>query len=714
MRGSGTYPEGGSERCRRRIAFVCSLAVAGALASAGTATAAPFTVDTAADSGPGTLRQAILDSNAAAGSDTITMLTSVVSLESRLPDITDEVTIDGHPADTQISRFGGAPEFPILTIAGGGSAQIARVEVTNGRTSTLEGAGITNLGELTLEDSTVTGNLATAAGASAAAGIFSSGPLTLDGVRIADNTSIGDGGRGAINAPSGGLTMERSTITGNSGEIGILGTGAATISESTISSNTTAGEVVGMISGSITNSTISGNEANFVIAVGLGSTTMRSVTVAGNEVSGGVPILAGNGATLTVQNTLAADNIGGSQNFVAFPGFPPFIPAGTIVSAGNNLSDRSDPELDQPTDIVNADPQLRLLGDYGGPTKTHALRITSPAVDAGFADGLLTDQRGQLRPAHQPHIPNVADGADIGAFELGPDPTVPPDCDLAGTSGDDVLQGSDDAETICGLGGDDVIRGGGGDDVLRGGAGRDALTGNAGNDTLDGEGGDDSLLGGTGADQFNGGADTDTAKYTDHQDEVDASIATGADDGSVGEGDEITASVENLRGGAGDDLLIGNADANRLAGSGGDDSLRGEGANDILDGGAGADAIEGGDGRDLASYATRTAGLILSIDGLANDGSASEGDEIGSDVERVRGGSGDDTITGDNRGNYLDGRAGNDTITGDRGNDRLRGGNGDDHIDALDASQFTDDLACGAGTDTHAADAADVVGADCE
>ena len=234
-------PEGGFDRARRRVAVVCSLAAVGALASAGPATAAPFTVDTAADSGTGSLRQAILDSNAAAGADTITMLTSVVSLSSRLPDITDDVTIDGHPADTTVSRQSSAPEFPILTIASGASAQIARFEVTGGRTSALEGAGITNLGELTLEDSTVTGNVATAAGASAAAGIFSTGPLTLDTVRIVANTSLGDGGRGAINSTAGGLMMERTTIAGNSGEVGILGAGAATISDSTISGNTTRG-----------------------------------------------------------------------------------------------------------------------------------------------------------------------------------------------------------------------------------------------------------------------------------------------------------------------------------------------------------------------------------------------------------------------------------------------------------------------------------------
>ena len=60
-----------------------------------------FTVTTTADSGPGSLRQAILDTNAAAGADTIafnipgTGVHTIVPT-SRLPKITDAVVIDGY------------------------------------------------------------------------------------------------------------------------------------------------------------------------------------------------------------------------------------------------------------------------------------------------------------------------------------------------------------------------------------------------------------------------------------------------------------------------------------------------------------------------------------------------------------------------------------------------------------------------------------------
>jgi hypothetical protein len=71
-------------------------------------------------------------------------------------------------------------------------------------------------------------------------------------------------------------------------------------------------------------------------------------------------------------------------------------------------------------------PELEPLNYYGGPTATHALKPTSPAVDAGnsvgcldaFSAPLATDQRGS---------PREADGngdtvarCDMGAFEIQP------------------------------------------------------------------------------------------------------------------------------------------------------------------------------------------------------------------------------------------------------------------------------------------------------
>ena len=76
---------------------------------------------------------------------------------------------------------------------------------------------------------------------------------------------------------------------------------------------------------------------------------------------------------------------------------------------------------------------------------------------------------------------------------------------LAGTAGDDVINGGAGSETI---------KGEAGNDTLSGGDARDILIGGDGNDTLDGGAGDDLLTGGAGDDTFvfgaNSGADTVT------------------------------------------------------------------------------------------------------------------------------------------------------------------------------------------------------------
>ena len=71
-----------------------------ALAAAPFAAAATFTVTTTADTGAGSLRQAILDANAAAGPDTIQFSvvpsgTITIQPASALPQILEEVVIDG-------------------------------------------------------------------------------------------------------------------------------------------------------------------------------------------------------------------------------------------------------------------------------------------------------------------------------------------------------------------------------------------------------------------------------------------------------------------------------------------------------------------------------------------------------------------------------------------------------------------------------------------
>lgn len=104
----------------------------------------------------------------------------------------------------------------------------------------------------------------------------------------------------------------------------------------------------------------------------------------------------------------------------------------------------------------------------------------------------------------------------------------------------------------------------------------------------------------------------------------------------------------------------------------------------------GADVLSGGDGEDAAKYEHRRGGVSISLDGVANDGAAGEGDNVAPDVEKVFGGKGDDTIVGDAKRNFVYGLAGDDIID-------VQDGIGKDVVDG------------GPGTDMCTADPGDTV-----
>lgn len=102
--------------------------------------------------------------------------------------------------------------------------------------------------------------------------------------------------------------------------------------------------------------------------------------------------------------------------------------------------------------------------------------------------------------------------------------------------------------------------------------------------------------------------------------------------------------------------------------------------NDQLQGGAGQDVFEGDEGTDGMSYGPRTAPITTSKDGVANDGQANEGDNIGSDVERITGGLANDSIGGGPDADILDAGPGDDMLSGGPGADQLLGGPGRDAV----------------------------------
>ena len=167
---------------------------------------------------------------------------------------------------------------------------------------------------------------------------------------------------------------------------------------------------------------------------------------------------------------------------------------------------------------------------------------------------------------------------------------------------------------------------------------------------------------------------------------------------------------DRLNGGIGSDNLIGGTGDDVLDGGPGDDYLE-----DIAYGteadSAGTDTYIGGGGSDRLNLDGRSEDLALSLDGVANDGAAGEGDNIGPDISTVIGGHGADTFTGNAGGNAFDGGEGNDSIKGAGGDDNLVGGAGNDSIaggdgqDVLGGESGDDMLSGGPGVDRFWGDA---------
>src|SRR5262249_35574821 len=181
----------------------------------------------------------------------------------------------------------------------------------------------------------------------------------------------------------------------------------AEIAESTISGNKSSGTSSSNNGGgfenagvaSLTNVTVSGNATSgrgggiFQAASG-GKLTLRNVTIADNSAAiaaGGVQDMSSAVHTELI-NTIVAANVAPASGDCN----------GTLTSDGFNLvQDVAGCTIagDPTGNILGAAAHLMPLADNGGPTRTMALRNSSPAIDAGSnAACPATDQRGLARP----------------------------------------------------------------------------------------------------------------------------------------------------------------------------------------------------------------------------------------------------------------------------------------------------------------------------
>jgi len=321
--------------------------------------------------------------------------------------------------------------------------------------------------------------------------------------------------------------------------------------------------------------------------------------------------------------------------------------------------------------------------------------------DCTSNDGNANDGPPNARDCVGEDVENVIGGSGNDTFVgNSPDPiyreapVVEPKGanDFVGGPGDDSLQG---------LYGPDVLIGGPGNDTVtyaeRGpgealsltidGAGNDGSTDSTGlasdlnpsNGTMDQIAPDvENVVGGAGNDVIRGSAADNSLKAGGGNDSVDGGSGVDTIEGAGGD--------DSLHGGAGNDNVAGNDGNDVLAGDEGDDTLNGGGDDDLLHGGIGADDLSGGDGIDTADWAGATSGVSVSVDGVANDGEAGEHDNVSPgagppDIESANGGLADDHLALGAGDGFIDGGPGNDYLDGGPGADTIQGGADLDTVD---------------------------------
>ncbi len=115
-------------------------------------------------------------------------------------------------------------------------------------------------------------------------------------------------------------------------------------------------------------------------------------------------------------------------------------------------------------------------------------------------------------------------------------------------------------------------------------------------------------------------------------------------------------------------------------GTPGPDVLTGGAGNDDFFPGFGADTIDGGGGYDRVWYGDTYDPMTIYLDGRPGVGGTADGDVL-SNIERVEGGGGNDSIVGNDQANFIHGNPGDDTLVGAGGNDTFEGSYGNDVID---------------------------------
>lgn len=331
------------------------------------------------DSGAGSLRQAIAD---ACPGSTITFASGL----NQIALTTGQLVIDKN-----------------LTLSGPGANLLTVLQTAPNSRVFLINTGTVNFTGMTITGGNLTSGDGSSANARYGGGILNLATLTLNRCTVSGNTAIYNqsgtsGGGGGIANLGGLLTVINSAILDNVANRafggGIYNTSPAPNATNVINSTISGNQVV---NDQPTGSALGGGIYSSGILNVIDSTiTANLVNGSGSSIGGGVCLLAG---TANVKNSIIAANrlIGAGQSG---PDVSEQVGTGGFTSQGYNLIGNNDGSSgfsnginhDKVGSSANPlDPRLAALANNGGPTRTCALNINSPAAQAGGDATTLND-----------------------------------------------------------------------------------------------------------------------------------------------------------------------------------------------------------------------------------------------------------------------------------------------------------------------------------
>ncbi|MGF6488335.1 M10 family metallopeptidase C-terminal domain-containing protein [Pseudomonas frederiksbergensis] len=195
------------------------------------------------------------------------------------------------------------------------------------------------------------------------------------------------------------------------------------------------------------------------------------------------------------------------------------------------------------------------------------------------------------------------------------------------------------------------------------------ITGNAANNVLNGAAGDDSMSGGDGNDTY----------YVDNANDSVIEINSNAVPGGI---DRVHSSLAAY-------TLSNNVEHLYIDSTGAANGT-GNALDNTLFAGAGNNVLDGRDGNDTVSFERALSGVTVNLSTSTQQNTVGSGLDTLKFLENLTGSAYADSLSGNSAANVLNGGAGNDTLVGGSGDDRLIGGAG------------TDNLTGGTGADTYA------------